>query len=92
MVRTPTTRASARAGPGIQASSIFVLKATPTRKPASAVQAHQRRLSSDLSTAPAAPIKARIKNGSGRFNRSTATEIGDSASTSPAIVAAAGPK
>ena len=92
MVGTATTSASASAGPGIQASSIFVLKATPTRKPASAVQAHQRRLSSDRSTAPAAPIKARIRNGSGRFNRLTATEIGDSARANPAIVAAIAPK
>ena len=90
--RVATTSASANAGPGIHAASIFVLNATPTSAPASAHHAHQRRLSIDCSVAPAAPTSSSTMNGSGRLSRLTATEIGVSASVAPAIVAAAGPK
>ncbi len=92
MERVATTSASANAGPGIHAASIFVLNPTPTRNPASATHAGQRRLSNDCSSAPAAPTSSRIMNGSGRFSRSTATLIGVSASASPATVAASTPK
>lgn len=89
---TPTRIAATNAGPGIHPTSIFVLKATPTSAPAAAIQAHHLGLSSERSTAAAAPSRRRIKNGSGRFRRFTATEIGVSASTRPATVAATVPK
>src|SRR5581483_6066409 len=92
MTRVPAITVSANAGPGIHAASIFVLNPTPTSAPASASHAHQRRLSSERSAAPAAPTSARIMKGSGRFSRSTATDTGVSASATPATVAANTPK
>ena len=82
----------ASAGPGIHAAIILMLNATPTRNPASTTHAHQRRLSTDCSTAAAAPTSARIMNGSGRFSRFTAAAIGESASATAATVAASSPK
>ena len=81
----------ATAGNGMHAANILVLNARPMRMPATVSQRIQRGLSNERITAHAAPRRNRSIHGSGRLRRLTATLIGDTANTKPAIVAATTP-